>query len=184
MTTELKTAQAALSSAITDHNRMDEKVREYNGLVAEARKIIDLFVTERESSERELVRGKSTPEAVAKIDKKLKEAEEKFESYQRLLAFSKEENIKLTLAVTTARQALANARYKFCVGEKDRLAAELNSNQSFRKLLVSAYAANASNNLGYTADWKLFVGQIIAEPSAAEIEAAKAAFIKEHGLSD
>ena len=108
---ELKQAQAELAAAIQDHSRMGEKVREYNDSVADSRKIIDLLVDEREAAERDLVRGKSTPAAVAAIDKKLKEAEEKLESFQRLLTFSKEELLSLDRQIVTARQAVANARF-------------------------------------------------------------------------
>lgn len=182
--TELKAAQTTLANAIAEHPKMAAKVIEYNDSVADSLEIIDLLVDEREAAERDLVRGKSTPAAVAAIDKKLKEAEEKLESVERLLTFSKEELQSIDNQIITARQQLTNARYRFCISEKDKLAAELNSNQAFKKLMVAAYAANASNNLRYTANWKMFVAELIEEVPTTELAGAKSDFLKKHNLTD
>lgn len=184
MTNELKQAQTALAEVIQNQNRMNERVREYFESVAEGRKIVNLFQSERETAERQLVKGLSTPAAVATIEKKLKESEEKLQSFERLLAFSKEELLTLDKAIVTARQALANARYQFCINEKQRIADELNQNTTFKNLLTAAYAANASNNLRYTADWRMFVSELIAEPPASEIESAKREFLVKNSLTD
>ncbi|WP_394807503.1 hypothetical protein [Nitrosomonas sp.] len=181
---ELNATQTTLANAIAEHPKMAAKVIEYNESVADSRRSVDLLVTEREAAERDLVRGKSTPAAVAAIDKKLKEAKEKLESFERLLTFSKEELLSIDNRIVTARQQLANARFAFCIAEKNRLADELNGNQAFKKLMIAVYAANASNNLRYTANWKMFVAELIEEVPATELAAAKSDFLKKHNLAD
>ena len=113
-----------------------------------------------------------------------KEAEEKLESFERLLTFSKEELQSIDSQIITARQQLANSRYRFCIAEKEKLEAELNSNQALNKLMVAAYAANASNNLRFTSNWKMFIGELISEPTASELAAAKSDFLKKYNLTD
>lgn len=134
-------------------------------------------------TEKAYIRGQATVQQVEKVRAEVDSANAKLTADQRLLSLAESALKEISQKISESARHVANARYQFCINERNRIAGELNNDVALQKRLLECFAAYCSNGISYNTDWKVFIASVLpTKPEQHLIDEAIEKFHQTHKL--
>ncbi len=182
MRNSLKAAKEHSNKLSNDKARLSEKLKTISDDVLKFSAEKEKANAAIEQCEKQFIRDEVTISDLEAARATFRDTNEKHAAAYRLNQLVVDELQKLERDILEAQKNIIECKKRFCLTEKDAIAAALNADSKIRAKILEAYSAKVIHANWANISWEMFLASIFTTPTKEETNAAVADFNQKHGL--